>query len=187
MGRTGVESQVMIASRRLCLATALALALAGCPREPESEDAGEAALADALAVEPAGTDTATTAETTTTATLAEDDLVEPTPGPRKLTCKDGPAWTTASICAHEDHAFAVGAVAKIRNASLARDAAANRARALLAGQRRGLASKRPLSGSEVISVVQCGDAWFALVRSELEALGAPELPRCPQAVISAQP
>jgi hypothetical protein len=135
---------------------------------------------------------ATATATSTSAAVPDEPPDEPDLDPAELAkpikkpkCKKAKPWITSPVCVKEDWAYAVGAVAKIRNPSLAKDAATNRARAAILSKQKGLNAKRNrLEGSEGVAFDTCKDMTYALVRAPVEQLGKPDLPHCGAAVMA---
>jgi hypothetical protein len=122
------------------------------------------------------------------ATETEDQVAEdPNDGElaaleaKKASCDHAPAWTSVSRCTYEDAVYASGKIKGVRDLSLARSAAAERARRALIGG----ASKARLQGSEVPDVFSCKGQVYALARAPKSVVSG-SFPRCDGKAIAAR-
>lgn len=95
-------------------------------------------------------------------------------------CGDArPAWVDLPPCERDGVVYATGAVRGVKDLSLARSAAADRARAALVRRsQRVKGGSRELRGSEVLDVFECRGRMSALARVQMPSASTAKLPAC---------
>lgn len=155
----------------------IAVFLASCTEDQLAApgDAGTAVVAASAsaAVVQVAAKTATVAAAAVAGIDAKDDPEdEPEDEPVAGACAVNIPWSSISRCTSSGYVYAVGVLEGVRELSLARAGAADRARREVFGKNKGT-----VSGAEVLEFSRCGKKSFALSRAPTMAV-APETKEC---------